>query len=82
MDRNVPLCYIKLLKDWYDKVFISVRWGNSNSGYYKMSQGIRQGGILSPALFAVFVDDILVKLENNRKRLFCTGKFFKLNYVC
>jgi hypothetical protein len=54
-------------------VFISVRWGNSNSNYYKMSQGIRQGGILSPALFAVCVDDTLVKLENSRRGCFING---------
>ena len=29
MERQVPVCLINLLANWYENVFISVRWGQS-----------------------------------------------------
>ena len=38
-----------------------VKWGSAFSYFYEMKSGDRQGGVLSPFLFAIFIDD-LVKL--------------------
>lgn len=43
-----------------------VKWGIARSSAYILQAGVRQGGILSPKLFTVFVDDMLVKLKNSR----------------
>jgi retron-type reverse transcriptase len=61
MDRNVPGCIVSLLVNWYFKLNCSV--SNAVSNIFKLSQGVRQGGILSAILFAAFVNSILVKLE-------------------
>jgi len=37
-----------------------VRWGNMLSGTIQLMCGVRQGGVLSPVLFAVYVNDIHV----------------------
>jgi hypothetical protein len=66
MDRNVPCTIIKLLHCWYSKVYNVVRWGNCTSVLFKLSSGVRQGGILSPAFFAIYVNDVLVKLEKSK----------------
>jgi len=66
MDRKVPKVFIELLKSWYDKSYSKIKWGNSMSNRVKLLAGVRQGGILSPLLFAIFVDDLLVKLSNLR----------------
>ena len=29
MERHVPVCLVNLLANWYENVFISVRWGHS-----------------------------------------------------
>ena len=42
-----------------------VKWNNSWSCVFKVSPGVRQGSVLSPYLFAVYVDDI-GKLFNAR----------------
>ena len=63
MNRNVPISYIKLLSNWYGKLFSSVRWEKEISYSFSICAGVRQGGILSPVLFAIFVDSVLDKLS-------------------
>ena len=47
-------------------MFCAVKWGLKISTFFSLTSGVRQGGILSPALFAVYVDDVLNKLENSK----------------
>ena len=41
-----------------------VRWGGVYSSSFTVTNGVRQGGILSPYLFNVYVDDLSVKLNS------------------
>ena len=40
-----------------------VRWGSEKSAIFRISNGTRQGSVLSPALFAVYIDDLLQDLR-------------------
>ena len=48
---------------WYRTQTICVKWGKLCSSYFSVSNGVRQGGILSPKLFSVYVDDLSVALS-------------------
>ena len=63
-DRNIPAYIISALKNWYNKVFISVKWGDAFSPWVRLTSGVRQGGILSPFLFSILVDPVLKKLSD------------------
>ena len=63
MDRNIPRNFISLLSKWYGKIFATVKWKSCESPTFQIFSGVRQGGVLSPLLFAIFVDNILVKLK-------------------
>ena len=48
----------------YEKQFAWVRWGNTcKSSLFQISNGTRQGSVLSPALFSIYVQDLLDDLQ-------------------
>ncbi len=42
---------------------LCVKWGNYFSDTFSVSNGIKQGGILSPMLFNIYVDDLITALN-------------------
>ena len=56
-----------------------VRWGSSISSSFRVSNGVRQGGILSPHLFNVYVDDLSQTL--NRCRTGCLLGNITINHL-
>jgi len=56
----MPICIILLLASWYDKLFDTVRWNGSFSYWFAVRSGVRQGSMLSPGLFAAFMNLFIV----------------------
>ena len=48
-----------LLWNWYNAFSCSVTWNNTISTSFPIYQGVRQGAILSPLLYSIFVDKLL-----------------------
>ena len=64
-ERLLPACFIRVISCWYDKLYSVVRWNSVYSREFKACAGVRQGSILSPILFNVYVDDLIVQLSNS-----------------
>jgi hypothetical protein len=77
LDRGVLMNLINVLNDWYCKSECMVKWGNCISKAFSLTAGVRQGGVLSPILFSVYVDNILRNLNNLGCHMFgiCMGSF-------
>ena len=63
LKRRIPIQILNILFIWFASSTIVVKWGNCLSNYFVLRAGVRQGGALSPFLFAVYVDELLVVLH-------------------
>ena len=64
INRKVPLFIVKLLAFWYSEQVICVQWGSCFSSTFSVSNGVKQGGIVSPFLFNVYMNDLSVCLTS------------------
>ena len=42
-----------------------VRWGATTSTQFTVANGVKQGGIISPILFNVYMDDLSIALNSS-----------------
>ena len=61
MDRSIPLPILKVLENWFSSCLSCVKWGSVMSHFYELKAGVRQGGVLSPIVFGIYID-VLVQL--------------------
>ena len=60
--HGLPLPVIHFLSSWYCSQQMKV---HSLSQSFHVSNGVRQGGVLSPVLFAVYLDGLLEELADS-----------------
>ena len=64
--RNISACLIRLIMDSYIRQKLCVRWKNCISQPIPILNGVKQGSIISPSLFCIYLDVLLNRLETNR----------------
>ena len=75
LTRGLPASIVWFLSSWYYAQQMCVRWNSSVSDSFHVSNGVRQGGVLSPMLFAVYVDSLLEMLEASGVGCYSGGCF-------
>ena len=64
LKRGLPCTVLRLLMHWYKDQSLSIRWNTCYSQPFSVSNGVRQGGVLSPILFTVYLDELFARLSN------------------
>lgn len=78
--RGLPFVIVRLLNMWYSTQQFFVKWCDITSSQFNVSNGVRQGGVLSPYLYNVFIDGLSKELNNCK--VGCTINDCVINHVC
>jgi len=76
VSRHVPDCIVSVLINFYTSNYVRVSWCGILSDYFLSVNGVKQGGVLSPVLFGLYVDGLLVKLSKAG-----IGRFVGRNFI-
>ena len=62
-DRGLCPSYLRFLMILYREQTMRIRWNGTLSDIFTVSNGVKQGGVLSPLLFSMYLDDLLIQLR-------------------
>jgi hypothetical protein len=53
-----------LIKDFHTDAMSSIKWVGQTSQPFVVNQGVRQGGILSTDLYKLYINPLLIRLQD------------------
>ena len=62
--RNVPMVLLNIIIFWYSHLVCRVKWDGHFSDWFAVAAGVRQGGILSPDFYCLYVEDLITILKS------------------
>ena len=65
IERKVPLCFLNIMIYWYINMQTRCFWRDAYSDYFNVVSGTKQGGVLSPRLFSMYMDDLVRRLKKS-----------------
>ena len=65
LSNKISPVFVRLLAYIYVNQICVVQWCDIKSKDFKVTNGVRQGAVLSPALFSLYIDELYYKLANS-----------------
>ncbi len=65
VNHNISPLVLRLLLNMYTKQTLQARWGNAMPQQFTVCNGVKQGGVISLILFAVYIDGFKVRLKES-----------------
>ena len=56
--KNIPVYIVRVIASWLTKQQLYVRWNGVFSEVFLAHKGVRQGGVMSPYLFNMYINEI------------------------
>ena len=66
LQRGVPKKLVGILRFWYTNQSLCAAWGKKLSYRFHMGNGIKQGALLSPYLFNIYVESLNTMLNESK----------------
>ena len=64
ISRGIPKIFLDIIIFWYSHLQCRVRWDDTYSDWFFITAGVRQGGILSPDFYCLYVEDLIAILKS------------------
>ena len=65
LQRKMDPIFIRCLMNMYLNQKLRIKWDDHFSNFFSVSNGVKQGGVLSPLLFCIYVDNLLSQLRSS-----------------
>ena len=75
LKRNLPLGIVRLLLDSYTRQQASTVWDQQKSSFFNITNGVKQGGVISPRTFTIYIDQLLLRLKKSGIGCHIHGKY-------
>jgi len=82
IDRKLPSIVLRLLILMYMNHVTRIVWNSVQSRWFVVMNGVKQGGILSPVLFCVYIDGLLKALHVAGVGCFIGNIFYWRTCLC
>ena len=66
ISKDLPKSVIRLYFDNYLRQISCVIWRDYKSEYFNVSNGVKQGGVISPIFFSLYIDPLLLALNKSQ----------------
>ena len=63
IERNVPLCFLRIIIYLYMNLQSRCQWRGNLGTYFDVLTGTKQGGVISPRIFNLYMDDLIDRLR-------------------
>ena len=77
--RNLSSIFTRLIIVMYVSQSADVRWGKEVSKSFRITNGVKQGAVLSAILFCVYIDGLITKLRRNQRDVGLTAISLELS---
>jgi Reverse transcriptase (RNA-dependent DNA polymerase) len=64
MQRQVPIQVLRVIEQWFHICVTCVKWRGCFSPFFRLNTGTRQGGVLSPVFFNIYIDDVISSVNS------------------
>ena len=75
LERNINPLICRLLLNMYTNQKLRVKWANEFSSIFSVSNGVKQGGVISPLLFCIYMDGLISELLSCNVGCFMGGVY-------
>ena len=75
VNRGMSPIFLRLLLYMYANQAAKVKWKGTLSEAFSITNGVKQGAVLSAILFCVYIDDLIKKLRRNKDGCWINNRF-------
>ena len=75
LSRDIHPCIVRIIVNSYIRQKARVSWGSYTTQYFDLCNGVKQGGVISAIFFTLYIDSLLIKLEESGYGCHMNGTF-------